>query len=276
MDPNQYNHIENFVEGMTNLSEKIRQFDPDHIIAPMIGAVPFIDVLCIIDDKFENEKVEYIPASNKIKSVKRVMRNWFKNFLDENYSLEPIKIVSIDEVISGSSMLRVYKQAQAAIQEKASEEMMKPFLKYGSDEQIRSILTGEVKQRMREEQARLINYFPFGIVDEGLRRSKKIPFNKEYQKLIEERKTDSVSVECIPTMDRPEFFPVNYRRVSDGSTKHHFYPTISGFNVSESYIEFLQTVAKIVGKNPEGITFNNMAKILNSTRYLSPELRGDY
>ena len=103
MDPNQYKHIEDFVKGMITLSEKLHQFEPDHIIAPMIGAVPFVDVLCIVDEEFENDKVEYVPASNKIKNVKRVLRTWFDNFLEDNYHPGEIKIASLDEVISGSS-----------------------------------------------------------------------------------------------------------------------------------------------------------------------------
>lgn len=97
----------------------------------------------------------------------------------------------------------------------------------------------------------------------------------EYKKLLEEGKTKAVEVDCIVTMDRIDFFPVTYKRV-DLKEGPVFYPTIEGFNVSPVYINFLKTVAGIVGKNPEEITLKNMAKILDSSKYLSAEFRNEY
>ena len=276
MDPNQYSHIEDFVRGMRELGQKLKKSEPDFIIAPMVGAIPFIDVLCIVDDGFENDKISYMPASNKIKNVKAVIRDWTKNFLEENYnSGELIKIAGLDEVITGNSLVRSYKQINAAIQDQANKEMYKVIFNAKANDQEIEISDKE-KQKIRERFASLVEYRPFGVVDVGLRKAKGIDFNLEFQKLISQGKTDLVQVTCIPTMDRPEFFPATYRRVSDGQGKHDFYPTLEGFNVSVEYIHFLQTVAGIVGKDPEKVTFQNMSKILGSSRYLSPEFQKDY
>ena len=57
MDPNNYKVIENFVRSFEKTSDIIKKKDPDCIVAPMFGAVPFIDVLNIIDDEFPNHKI---------------------------------------------------------------------------------------------------------------------------------------------------------------------------------------------------------------------------
>jgi len=254
MDPNNYHTIENFVNGMIELGSKIRDFEPDHIIAPMMGAVPFIDVLNIVDEDFENEKVVYMPASNKIKQVKRVIRDWMNNFLEEVYDPETgVKLVALDEVVSGNSMIRSNKQAQAS---------------------IHSLLFRKAKEYgvTKEELASPI-YFPFGVIDQHL--SEKRGKVKEWQKLVDEQRTDSVTVDRIVTMDRPDFFPVTYKR-KDGGSKPTFYPVVEGFNVSPIYINFLQTVANIVGKDPEAVSLQNMSKIVSSSNYLSDEFKREY
>src|SRR3989344_5142158 len=86
MDPNNYKIIENFVRGFEKVDEIIKERNPDCIIAPMFGAIPFIDVLNIINEEFPNEKVEYVPASNKIYRVKDVLRGAFENLISKHYS----------------------------------------------------------------------------------------------------------------------------------------------------------------------------------------------
>lgn len=144
MDPNKYETIENFVKGMVDIGEELKKFSPNHILAPMMGAVPFIDILNIVDDEFENEKVHYMPASNKVKDAKKVIKNWFSNFLEEVYHPGQIKIACLDEVVSGNSLIRSYKQVQAAINQKATWEMSQL---YGYE------LSSEDKQKVREELA---------------------------------------------------------------------------------------------------------------------------
>ncbi|MBI4983453.1 hypothetical protein HZC32_02315 [Candidatus Woesearchaeota archaeon] len=266
MDPNKYKTIENFVRGMIRLGEGLKEFDPDYIIAPMMGAVPFIDILNIVGNEFENEKVYYMPASNKIKDVKKVIRNWFSNFLEEIYIPNEIKIACLDEVVSGNSLVRSYKQVQTAISEKATQEMIKS---YGLN------LDDKNKQKIREELANQIIYLPFGIREVGSKRADKKSLINEYKKLLAEGKTKAIEVDCITTMDRIDFFPVTYKRV-DAKTGPVFYPIIEGFNVSPVYINFLQTVAKIVGKDPDEVTLKNMARILESSKYLSDNFKSEY
>lgn len=269
MDPNANSSIEDFVKGMYEVSSKLHALQPDYIIAPMVGAIPFIDVLCIIDEHFENEKVLYLPASNKIKGVRTVIRNWFGNMLRESYVPgSDLKMVSIDEVISGNSLVRSLKQAEAAIQDVANERMeaqLAQILERKSPKEIQAILSGELRKRLREEIASKISYFPIGIVDEG-KRAKKKSANREWLKLVSEGKTDSVSVMCIPTMDRPDFFPITYKPISGESL---FYPLVETFKVSPEYVTFLQRVAGISGKDPQTVTLMNMSRILESKRYLS-------
>ena len=70
MDPNDRKTIESFVKSFEEVSVKIHDSNPDCIIAPMFGAVPFIDILNILDENFPNDRVEYVPASNKVHKLR--------------------------------------------------------------------------------------------------------------------------------------------------------------------------------------------------------------
>ena len=108
MDPNNNHTIEAFVKSFEEVVNVIRNRNPDCITVPMFGAVPFVDILNIIDEQFPNEKVEYVPASNKVHRVRDVLRGVFGNLINE-YTPNGGSFLSIDEVVSGNSFVRVYK-----------------------------------------------------------------------------------------------------------------------------------------------------------------------
>ncbi|MCX8194446.1 MAG: hypothetical protein N3G19_03785, partial [Candidatus Pacearchaeota archaeon] len=97
--------FESFIKGMKRLSTFLQSQKPDYIFAPVVGAVPLIDVLCILDKHLPLEIVEYPPNSSRIKNREELMQRWYKNFLERNYTKEPMKICTIEEIISGASAL---------------------------------------------------------------------------------------------------------------------------------------------------------------------------
>jgi len=103
MDPNNYDIIEDFIKSLSIANDKIIEEKPNIIIAPMFGSIPFIDVMNIINSDFPNEKVRYIPASNKVYRLRKVIREVFKNLIHEEIP-DGGYFLSIDEVVSGNSL----------------------------------------------------------------------------------------------------------------------------------------------------------------------------
>src|SRR3989344_8270338 len=95
--------FDDFMRSMKKISDVLRSRKPDFIFAPIVGSVPLIDVLAIIDRHFPLENVEYPPNSSRFLNREEIMDSWYANFLNANYAGEPISITCIDEVISGSS-----------------------------------------------------------------------------------------------------------------------------------------------------------------------------
>lgn len=158
--------LKSFVKGMEHVDEKIEEINPDYIIAPMIGAIPFIDTLNIINEDFDNFKVEYVPASNKIHNLKFVLRNWFNNFLDENASDNGLTLLSLDEVVSGNSLQRVYKQfdnARSDYTQRKAVDLFGKAVRFNDH---------NVRDYMNELKAK-IKYKSVGVVDSKLDKKEK-------------------------------------------------------------------------------------------------------
>lgn len=264
MDPNNHNTIESFVQDFQRVADIIRQRNPSCIIAPMIGAIPFIDILTIVDDEFPNEKVEYVPASNKIYRVRDVLRAAFVNLITSFWQPEG-SFLSIDEVVSGNSAVRVYTQFDAArtiYANKATLDLYGPDADFNKDE-VRGY-----RNNLRDS----IRYNTIGIVDQRMKKKKKTQ-NRGYLALEEQGIVIPVETECIVTMDRKEFFPANYRRVQDKEGKDIYLPIVDDFVISANYIDFLHKVADILGKDRGQITVRNIGKIRDSYLLVPEGLR---
>ena len=264
MDPNAYKTIEEMVKAFEVASEIIRKENPDCIIAPMFGAVPFIDILNIIDDEFPNQKVEYIPASSKVHRLREVLRGSFINLI-EAYAKHGGKFLSLDEVVSGNSLVRVFKQFDAARRSYANSETVQV---YGENTDFRK----EEIRAYRDQLLADIQYRTIGIIDPKMERTKKKQ-NPEYLHLIEQGIVLPVQTKGIVTMDRTAFFPARYRRETDQEGTEVTLPIVDTFSVSSEYIHFFKQVAEIVGKDPTTITVYNMGKISNAHQWVPKELQ---
>lgn len=261
MDPKNYKTIEDFVKSFERVEEIIREKNPDCIIAPMMGAVPFIDVLNIINEDFPNEKVEYVPASARIHRVRKVLRNAFKSIIEDyTGNKEKCQFLSLDEVVSGNSLCRIYNQFDAARTDYANEKAVQTFKE-------RADFKDENVKKFRDEVKESILYNSLGIVEK--RDKARSP---EYNELLKKGIVIPVDTDCIVTMDRVDFFPVHYR-IGRDNEKEIYLPVVDSFNYSKEYVDFLMQVAGILGKDPSKITARNIGKIRDSYKRVPENLR---
>src|SRR3989344_9238941 len=107
------------VEGFKKVSDIIKMKGPDYILAPVIGAVPFVDILKIIDRKFPLENIVYLPNSSRFSNRDELVSRWYKNFYKKKDVGDEMKILCLDEVLSGSSAVNSYINFRKSIQERA-------------------------------------------------------------------------------------------------------------------------------------------------------------
>jgi hypothetical protein len=255
MDPNSKAALEDFVHAMEAASSVIRKQQPDVIVAPMFGAVPFIDALNIVDDYFPNEKVIYVPASNKVNKVTDVLRGTFENVIRQHTPNGGL-FLSIDEVVSGNSLTRVFKQFSAARMEYANK---KTATQYGD----RADFTKEHVRAFRDALVNDTHYRSVGIVDSRKTRAD-APKNDTYCQLVSDGTVIPIDTLCIITMDRQDFFPARYKEARDIRGRKTYLPIVEGFHVTTPYMDFLRDVADILGKPRSRAQPSNMQKIMDS------------
>lgn len=247
--------LESFVNAFKKASDIIRSENPDYVVAPMIGAIPFIDILNVVDRKFDNDRVEYMPASSRFANLDGVMHTWLLNFLRKNYHGNDLKLLSIDEVVSGSSAVRGYNQLEDALTGLA-------------DERVKGLESEDVvrdSQRMKDYLKKKIKYKVIGIVEP---RSNKAP-NKTYSKLVRKGVVKPLNVERIITMDDNDFCPLQLevdRKTEEGRLLYK--PEIKSVNYSTKYINLLKDIATLIGADPEKINPVNVGKLSEFAKYL--------
>lgn len=227
--------FEMFAEGMKKASNILKSKNPDYVFAPVLGSVPFVDLLKIVDRHFELDSVEYPPNSSRFRNREEIMAEWYKNFLDTNYAGEKIKIVCIDEVISGSSALKGYKEFNKALH--------------------------EYQQNKHPRAGKKINYELLGI-SEPMKDGKR---NKGLEGLVRKNKAHLVNVGNILTADDMSLNPVRLKVEGQNSQGRHIYsPEIDRFEISNKYLTFLQNFAQYIGRDPSKVTVQNIGRIRES------------
>ena len=297
--------MQNYVDSIRKVSEIIDREGPNFIIAPMMGSVPLIDALNLVNPGFNNDPVFYMPASSHLPNVNGIMRNWVGNFLDDKVSFEePIKILTIDEAVSGQSSVRVHRAWEReinAVKKYLVSELMKPFGTLDSDEFNQAVsnlneLTGheyygflqELSDRQSDwrTDSQLMRTYRTELVDivkdfvSALIELKGIGFedeknkgkrSKEYKDLRDSSKIIGVPVKKILTMDRPELCSANYTQLNGVSNKNHvrFSPIVQLVGATRSYANFFRDLAGVAGSNPDSIHPFNITKIYESSKFLS-------
>jgi len=115
--------LTSYADAMGKASDIIRGENPDFLVSPMLGSVPFIDAMAIVDEDFDASRVVYMPASSRIDKVNNVIKGWYGNFLDDtvDFPYEMPKVMGIDEVVSGASVIRCLKSIDSAVKKKKAK-----------------------------------------------------------------------------------------------------------------------------------------------------------
>ena len=109
-----------YVDAMKEAADIIDTSNADYVVSPMLGSVPFIDAMSIVAPNFDPSQVVYMPASSRIENVSNVIKDWYGRFLNQAVG-SPFnfpKILGIDEVVSGCSVIRCLKNIGQATTKK--------------------------------------------------------------------------------------------------------------------------------------------------------------
>jgi len=309
--------LESYVEAMYEASKILVDQSPDFILAPMNGSVPFIDAMTIVNQDFDTSKVVYMPASSSVENVLDVITDWYSNFLDENVKqhYEIPKVIGIDEVVSGNSVVRCMRSIDRATNRKRKKEIQLLVDRIRSDDFDVSVeAVNDIDQMYDNEhvaelsrirgnlrngfyknpgvQAKSDLKFCIDLAKRhlsdgltyrtiGIEDSKKTEEgrHKEYRQVKDEGRVIPVGVNSIISMDLPDFCPPRFQRLPESSTRNNhvaFSPFVEDFRVTPRYIEFLEGLATVVGQNPQTVNPVNMGQILDSKRYLGEKYTSQY
>jgi hypothetical protein len=297
-----------FVDALARIGQDIHVLQPDAIIAPMNGANPFIDVLAIIDSRFDPSQVDYLPSSSRIHQSPEVISHWYSNYLQAHPTVR--KTCFLDEVVSGSSVVKLHTSTalvrhqvdQARLSrdittlvQKLSENPTEGItdldaytmsrhsaelqhllhrIPKSAEERERFLSSAESK-RMFEEVT--------GYIQEAFGKSTSIIYTLEdethtltgktrwpkYGELKGRGRVVGYPVPRIITMDQPELTPVQFEEVQSFRGYNNCLPSVARFEYTPAYVGFLSDVAGYVGKNPDTVNPVNTNRIMNCTQYIN-------
>jgi len=233
----QYNQKEfdSYIEAMRKISDVLRSEKPDYILAPIIGSVPLIDVLSIIDRNFPVENVEYPPNSSRFSNREEIIARWYHNFFLDNYDGGRMSLICLDEVISGSSSSKGYKEFRKSL--KKFEDEFGSYL------------------------GKKINYKVLGI-GETPRNHKR---NHNFLKLVNNGVVKVFETKRIITSDNIVLNPLRLKRGEINKQGRQTYlPVVDKFVLTPEYLNLLHDVASYFGANPDGVSPVNEMKIARS------------
>src|SRR3989344_5304660 len=267
--------LTSYVDSMREASSVITRENPDYLVAPMSGSIPFIDAMAIVDRDFDPSKVVYMPASSRIWDVSRVMSEWYSNFLDSivKSPFEFPKILGIDEVVSGNSVVRCFKPVDAAISKKRRQIRQGLVERLHSKDyetaieaireadvladNTKSLDLGTIRDRiergvyknrpdlekldsdffvnlLKSELGNRLEYKTIGIEDSKVSRR-----NDQYSKLREEGRVIPIRVEKIISMDDPDFSTAVFEQINSPHKKSYarLSPKVVSFEIKPDYLD---------------------------------------
>lgn len=236
-------NMDEFVRGVKKASDLVKMQGPDFIFAPVIGAVPLVDILNIVDRKFPNDSVIYMPNSSRFVNRDELMSNWYENFYKEHEFGKPLKIVCLDEVLSGSSALKGYKQFEKSLHDRA---LAKARAIGGGEGDVEGFLT-----KLHHK----VKYSLVGFAERGHKR------NNRFNHLMNQGLADIVEFDDIPTIDNVAYNPIRLKVGVKRNGRDTYLPEVDEFVTTDTYMSFLQDIASYVGANPNDVQPGNYARI---------------
>jgi hypothetical protein len=231
--------------GMISVNAIIQNLNPDIVLAPMMGAVPLIDLLNVVNPQFDNERVVYVPASSSIQSLNNILPVTIRNVLKDRASVDTIaregySILSIDEVVSGSSAVRVRSKVK---------EGLKAYAGSVGDAGLADKITLDqigIEHMIHKESGK--------------------QWNNGYADLRNTLNLIPVQVHRIITMDDPALCPAKYVPKPDGTRNTPKLQPV--FTITGEYLNLLANIARIVGTDPNQAYPRNFQQILEQQHYV--------
>ncbi len=232
--------FESFMTAMKKMSDILCSKKPDYIFAPILGSVPLVDVLSIMNRHFPSENLEYPPNSSRFLKREEIINKWYSNFVEKNYQGKKMSIVCIDEVISGSSATKGYDEFYKTLYDLSKEKGV--------------------------SLERKINYEILGI-GEKPRSNKR---NRSFTKLVNKKKAKVLETKRIITADNSLLNPIRLKKGGLNPQGRQVYlPEIEFISYPQEYLVFLYNVATSIGVNPDNVNPVNIMKMQESLeRYL--------
>ena len=226
--------FESFMKAMKGMSDMLRSEKPDYIFAPVLGSVPLVDVLSIIDRHFPLENVEYPPNSSRFLNREELIDKWYSNFLNANFTGRKMSIACVDEVISGSSATKGYKEFEKVLYNLGRER-------------------GESLERK-------INYKVFGV---GERPNGKR--NRGFTKLVNRKQAKVFETKKIITADNSLLNPIRLKKGEfNPQGRQTYLPEIEFVSYPQEYLSLLYNVATHLGVDPDQVSPKNIVKMQES------------
>jgi hypothetical protein len=232
-----------FVKGFKKAADIIRMEKPDYIFAPIVGAVSFIDILSIMDNRFPLDSVYYLPNSSRFENRDELTSRWYSNFYKQNEIGEKMKIICIDEVLSGSSTVNGYKQFKKSIEERAKEKAK------GMTDEIKAMEYNKMKLQKD------VNYKILGIAEKGHVR------NPKYSNLVNKKIIYPIEFDEVYTIDNIDLNPIRLKPGNRHKGRLSYLPEIEDFDITPKYMGFLQSIASYVGVDPINVSPKNVSRI---------------
>jgi len=229
--------FESFMKSMKKMSDILRSKKPDYIFAPILGSIPLIDILSIVDRHFQLETVEYPPNSSRFLKREEIIDRWYSNFIKSNYFGKKMSIVCIDEIISGSSATKGYQEFY---------KILYNFCNKKGNKKIKYEILG---------------------VGEKPRNGRR---NQTFRKLVNQRKAIVLETKKIITADNPRLNPIRLKKGGLNKQGRQIYlPEIEYVSYPQEYLNLLSNTASYFGADPEGVSPKNIVKMqISLERYL--------
>lgn len=235
-----------FTKQLKKASSIVRMNGPDYILAPVAGSVPLVDMLHIVDRKFPIDIVEYIPNSSRFKNRTELMNNWYKRFYDENEHGGKMKIICLDEVLSGSSAVVGYNQFMRSLEKRAITKA-----KLSSDNP-----DGKLIEHYSRKLNKNIKYNLVGFAEKGYDQA------ASFRKLERKDIATSIYFDEIPTIDNVAMNTIRFKEGGlNKQGRMSYLPIVERFDITDDYMDLLQSIAGYSGVDPKTVGPINLGKI---------------
>ena len=232
-----------FVKGFKKAANIIHMEKPDYIFAPVVGAVPFVDILSIVDRHFPQDNVEYLPNSSRFVNRDELMAKWYAAFYHVNESGGRMKIVCLDEVLSGSSAVKGYNQFVKSLDERAKKRAREIFGTAADSEASRRMLKRRIGYK-------IVGFEEIGHIQ-----------NPSFKRLVHKNIVYPIQFDSIPTIDDVRMNTIRLQVGEKRNGRDTYLPEVVGFEVTPEYMTLLQNVASYVGVDPSKVGPVNLGKI---------------